>query len=104
MSWFDMIKTIQYQIDHNRKKLKFNSIEDISLRSEEFDSVIKSIAQPRELFSKWGEKSKPDDDGIWNCITLKCLDDRREVVLYTAGRTFPLYLSINEERTKLTQI
>lgn len=94
-TWSDVLSAVQNQIDNSRKKLGYTSIAELSLDKVDFDELIASISQPHPSYARWSSQSRPDKNGIWNCITIKCTSDTRNVIIYTSGRTFPLYVSTN---------
>jgi len=94
-TWTDVLNAIQNQIDNSRKKLKYTSITELSLNKFDFDDLKASISQPHPSYARWASQLRPDENGIWNCITIKCTSDAENVIIYTSGRTFPLYVSVD---------
>jgi hypothetical protein len=93
-TWANIVNAIKVQIANSRKQLEYNSIIELSIDKSDFDSLATSICKPHTLYSKWCSASLANDNGIWNCITISCKHDKRKMVIYTAGRTFPLYASV----------
>lgn len=94
-TWTDVLRAVQNQIDKCRKKLEYTSIAELSLDKTDFDNLLASISKPHPSYVRWSSQSGPDNNGIWNCITIKCASDTRSIIIYTSGRTFPLYVSID---------
>lgn len=101
-TWTDVLNAIQNQIDNYQKKLKYTTIVELSLNKVDFDDLVVSFSQPHPSYVRWASQSKPDENGIWKCITIKCTSDTRSVIIYTSGRTFPLYVSIDSNNLKET--
>ncbi len=95
ITWFDVLNLIQFQIRNSRKKLPYISIADLILSEEDFEDLVDDISQPHPSLVSFANKSMADADGVWNCITIICASDARRIVIYTAGRTIPLYVTVN---------
>lgn len=93
-TWIDVLSALQTQMDNSRKKLEYSIIAELSLNNVDFDNLIASIFKPHPSYASWSSQSKPDKNGIWNCIAIRCTSDTRRVIVYTSGRTFPLYVSM----------
>lgn len=94
-TWFDVLKSTQFQINNSRKQLQYFPIADLILQKNDFESLIASMTQPHPSLAPFINKSIADPNGIWNCITIRCKSDMRNIVIYTAGRTIPLYVAVN---------
>lgn len=80
----------------NQYKLGLNPIEYIVIDSMffktiEFETVLRDISVPVSQYGVNYVGSITSQNGIWNCIEFKCLHDPRSLIVYTAGRTLPLY-------------
>lgn len=97
ITWSDVLKLTQFQINNFRKQLQYISIADLILQKKDFESLIASIARPHPVFISLAAHSIADSNGVWNCITIRCASDVRSIIIYTAGRTIPLYVAVNME-------
>lgn len=95
MPFLEILKSTKYQNNNLRKQLQYNSIAEIILQKDDFESLIASISQPHQSLASFANKSIADYNGIWNCITIRCASDERSIIIYTAGRTIPLYVAID---------
>lgn len=90
-SFPSLITNAQSQIEAGRKPLDYNIIAEIFLSKAEFDEVLNNISLSIPQYKAHYVSSVASPDGVWQCIEIKCLFDDRTVIIYTAGRTFPLY-------------
>lgn len=95
ITWSDILKLTQYQINNSCKPLQYNFIAKIILQKDNFDNLQTCIAQPLEYLASYANESIVDSNGLWNCITIGCASDERSIIVYTAGRTIPLYVAID---------
>jgi len=79
------------QIEAGHKPIDYGVVTEIYLPKEEFCAVMDNISLPMPQYQAHCRKSVTSHEGAWQCIEVKCLSDIRAVVVYTAGRTFPLY-------------
>ena len=95
ITWFDVLKSTESQVNNSRKQLQYISIADLILQKDDFESLIACITQPHPSLASFVTESIADANGMWKCITIRCTSDARNIVIYTAGRTIPLYVAIN---------
>lgn len=93
--WSDIVQLTQMVKSKGCKPIPYNTIAEIVLSQNQFELLVDSIAQPNPNYLEYTTRSIPAKDGIWNCISIKRNSCSEEVLLYTAGRTFPLYLAVN---------
>ena len=91
----ELYHLIQLQKEKSRKKIKYNSLTEISININQFEYLKKNISKPNPSYALWSSQSVADNKGIWNCITIKCDTKSQIIIVFTGGRTFPLYISIN---------
>lgn len=84
------------QILNKSKKIKYLEIATLEISQFEFDKICKDISIPNSCYLKYARQSVAKTDGIWRCIILRNEQDARKIILYTAGRTYPLYAAIAE--------
>lgn len=93
ITWLDVLNAVESQIKNSRKQLPYISIAEVVLEKVEFDNFITNIYHPQHILSAFAEKLQPDEYGVWKCITIKCLSNDNKILIYTAGRTIPLYVA-----------
>jgi len=71
--------------------LEYCIIAEIKLPQNEFKIFAEDISVPIPHYGFRGVKSIAGEDGLWSCILIKGRANDSEIVVYTAGRTFPLY-------------
>lgn len=86
-----LVTEAKQQIEAGHKPINYSVVTEIYLPKEEFDAVMNNISIPVPQYRVHGKNSITSPEGEWQCIEVKCLSDIRAVVIYTAGRTFPLY-------------
>ncbi|MNW44321.1 hypothetical protein D3C74_215510 [compost metagenome] len=91
----ELFHLIHQQKENSRKKIKFNSLKEIYIDKNQFEYLKNNISISNPSYAFWGSQSVPDNKGIWNCITIKCDTIPQVIIVYTGGRTFPLYISIS---------
>ena len=89
----DVLSSIQNQEALSRKKVRFNKIKNIVLSDCEFCRLLNPIAQSNPLYGEYGTRSNLDSDGALQCISITNASTNSQLIAYTGGRTFPLYIS-----------
>lgn len=102
ISWSKIKANTLLQITNNCKKIEYLELTAIAISKPEFDTICKDISIPNLFYQKFTLQSVAGVDGIWRCIILQNTQDTRKIILYTAGRIFPLYAAI-EEYQKIIQ-
>lgn len=93
-TWNSLKNTIYAQRKNNCIPLPYIIIKEIYISLAEFDKLAMKLSKPRKYYTDFSLNSIANQQGIWNCILIKCNVDKRNVVLYTAGNIYPLYASI----------
>jgi len=75
------------------KQIRYNRIVQLQLDDISFFSMTNPLLQGNDIYNKYGAKSIAGQDGIWNCIVISNQTSAEKMVVYTGGRTIPLYLS-----------
>lgn len=96
ISWDDIVYLTQAMKNQGCKPLLYKVIAEVILTKDEFGQLSKSISKPNSHYLEHVNRSMPSEKGIWNCISVKQSSTSIELLLYTAGRTFPLYLALNQ--------
>lgn len=94
MSWNELKEKINKQKNNKTKPLPFIISKIINVSSMEFDNLSPSLQKTSILYTSYTALSVATLQGIWNCILIKCIDDSRNILIYTAGNIYPLYASI----------
>lgn len=89
----DLNENANYQMRHGHKAVRFNAIGEICLSASDFKQFSDRIYVPISDVDLC-LKSVTSKDGKLNCIIVKCNTDNRNVVVYTGGRTIPLYAAV----------
>lgn len=97
ISWDNLKEKTKLQIANNCRQLEYKEAIAITLTKAEFDIICKNISKPYDCYQKFVPLSIPNSQGIWNCITLIDKQTQRKLILYTAGRSFPLYVAMVEQ-------
>ena len=95
-SWQKLRKQKHLQKINNCKKLEYIELITISVSQSKFNLICKDISKPHSCYQKYAALSLADLNGIWRCIIINNAHDRKNLILYTAGRSYPLYAAISE--------
>jgi hypothetical protein len=90
----NLLVASQTQNERKCKPLHYETLIDLSLSISDFESIAVAIARPHPCYLPYAFRSVADNHGIWRCILVRNQLDDRKIVLYTAGRTFPLYAAL----------
>lgn len=90
-SYSSLVVEAKRQIKAVNKPMNYEILCQIYVSAEQLRDVMDDIAIPRPLYRPYCWESVVTSAGIWRCIEIKCLYDMRGIVIYTAGRSFPLY-------------
>ena len=85
----------QYQLA--LKPVEYIVIEKIYLQMLEFENMLMDISKPISQYGVNFSGSITSPAGIWNCIEFKCYEDPRSLIVYTSGRSLPLYAAPHQE-------
>ena len=93
-AWSDIKANIQFQISRNCKALEYLELITITIDQSEFELICSDISCPRPCYQKYSYHSVASSDGKWQCIVLTNKQNGQKLILYTAGRLYPLYASV----------
>lgn len=94
LSWNALKEKIRRQQETDCRPIPFVLLEKIPVSSREFDSISQNLQKPHSCYATHTAQSLPDSRGFWHCILIESPDDSRNLLLYTAGRPWPLYVSV----------
>ena len=94
LSWNTLKEKIRHQQETNCRPIPFVLLETIHISSREFDSISQNLLKPHSCYASHTAQSLPDSRGVWHCILIESPADSRNLLLYTAGRAWPLYASV----------
>lgn len=86
-----LVTEASQQIEAGHKPIDYSVVTEIYLPKEEFNAVMNNISLSIPQYRAYCKKSVTSSEGKWQCIEVKCLSEIRAIVIFTAGRTFPLY-------------
>lgn len=94
LSWNILKANIAQQKKCGLKPLPYELLAEIQISSLYFEELSTSISKPNLLYKPYAALSVANSQGIWACLLIKCFDNSKNVLLYTAGNIYPLYASI----------
>lgn len=94
MSWNKLKAKIIELKNSKATPLPFIIVAKVNVSFIEFDNISLSISKPNIHYAPYTTLSVATLQGIWNCILINCIDDSRNILIYTAGNLYPLYASI----------
>lgn len=83
--------TNEQQIKNNCKEMEYSPIATITVDQAEFKTICEDISHPRDCYQEFTSQSRTTPDGKWQCIVIKDRESGQQIILYTAGRIYPLY-------------
>lgn len=95
-TWSDLKAASGQQVKNNCKKLEYAEIATITVEQAEFKLICSDVSYPRDCYRKYTPQSCAASDGKWKCIVIKERKSGQQIILYTAGRIYPLYAAICE--------
>ncbi len=101
MSFSQLQEKEIYQQKSGIKPIEYNVIDEVCLQIMEFEKLLMDISKPVSQYNANYSLSITSPNGIWNCIEFKCPQDNRSVILYTSGRSLPLYATSYQKNTML---
>lgn len=96
MSWADLKANEQLQLSRKCKTLEYVELISIGVAQKEFDLICNDVSSARSCYQKYTHQSIATLDGKWKCIIIKSQHSKQKIILYTAGRIYPLYASVSE--------
>lgn len=94
ISWRELSESTRQQVSNNCRQLKYKKLTQITLPQTEFEKICNDVSKPYPCYRQFAPRSLTDSQGIWHCIVLKDKETKNHLVLYTAGRAYPLYAAI----------
>lgn len=99
MSFSQLLAKAIHQQNSGIKPMEYHIIDEVYLQTTDFNNLLIDISKPISQYSANYSLSIPSPDGIWNCIEFKCQQDFRSVIVYTSGRSLPLYAAPHQKNT-----
>ena len=99
MSFSQLQAKAIYQQKSGIKPIEYNIVDEVCLETVDFKKLLIDISMPISQYSANYSLSITSPNGIWNCIEFKCPQDIRSVIVYTSGRSLPLYAAPYQENT-----
>lgn len=94
MSWNELKSNISEQKKHGLKPLPYEILTEILISPSDFDKLSICLSKSNLLYKPYATLSVATSQGIWPCILIKCFDNSKNILVYTAGNIYPLYASI----------
>lgn len=95
-SWLELKANRQLQISRKCKKIEYLDLVTIAVEQVEFDLICNDVSLARNCYQKYARQSIATLDGKWKCIIIKNQYRKEKIILYTAGRMYPLYAAACE--------
>ena len=102
MSFSQLQAKATYQRQEGIKPIEYAVVDEVCLQFIEFENMLTDISRPISRYSANYSLSITSPNGIWNCIKFKCPEDFRSVVVYTSGRSLPLYAAPYQEKRNIS--
>lgn len=95
-SWADLKANKELQKLNNCRELEYSELITVTVNQAEFDEICNDVSCSRSCYQKYAKESLATFEGKWNCIVIKNRENKQKIILYTAGRMYPLYAAICE--------
>lgn len=96
MSFSLLLTKAMHQRKSGIKPMEYIIIDEVYLQATEFEDMLMDISRPISRYGANYSYSIASPEGTWKCIEFKCLHDLRALVVYTSGRSLPLYAAPQE--------
>ncbi len=94
MKWVDVEKVKNLQIQRKCKELEYCILACYAVSDEVFNQFCEDISIPRHIYQDVADQSIASPEGKWKCIVIENAQCTKRIILYTAGRLYPLYVAI----------
>lgn len=95
-TWSDLKVNTKLQTSNKCKKLEYVELVLVAVEQYEFDIMCNDLSKSRDCYQKYADKSVAGLDGKWKCIVIENIQSKKKIIIYTAGRKYPLYAAISE--------
>lgn len=95
-TWSTLKATNELQSENKCKKLEYLEIITITVDQTEFKIICDDISCPRDCYREFTPESRTTADGKWKCIVIENRENGQQIILYTAGRIYPLYAATHK--------
>lgn len=95
-NWLALKEKARLHESNMKKKIPYRILASIVLSQDEFEKLCKNIQLPHCSYMEFATRSIAGLDGIWNCILVCGNNRKQELIIYTAGQIYPLYVGIND--------
>ena len=92
-----LLTKAMHQRNEGLKPIEYIVVDKVYLQVMEFENMLMDISKPISQYSAKYPRSITSPKGIWNCIEFKCPHDIRSIIVYTSGRSLPLYAAPHQE-------
>lgn len=90
----ELARKINLQRSKPCKPIEYIELTSLEISQGEFDIICNDISHPHKCYAMYARQSIAESDGKWRCIILVQPQSEQRLVLYTAGRLYPLYASV----------
>jgi hypothetical protein len=87
-------QSVEIAKNNKASPLNYHLVGRIEMDSQDYLAFISNMMVPNKHIIKYSSQLIPDEAGIWNCVIICSEIDSNNIIVYTAGRTQPLYSSI----------
>ena len=87
-------KTIQKA--KNCKQMEYEELVSLYLSANDFECVCSNLLNAAEYCIEYSNQSTAGLNGKWRCIILENTITGEQLIIYTGGRSFPLYAAYKE--------
>lgn len=95
-SWDELKANKLLQVARNCRELEYSELVTITVEQAEFDQMCNDVSCMRPCYRKYANQSLASLDGKWKCIVIDNEKSKQRIILYTAGRMYPLYAAVCE--------
>ncbi len=96
ISWSTIQENTRLQNSNHCQKIAYTEIAAVTLSESEFKTICRDISKPHPCYQQFAPLSLAKEDGTWQCISLIEPIANQKIILYTAGRKWPLYAAIEQ--------
>ena len=93
-TWESLYDTTLKQKSKNIAPEEYGVISTINLTDQEFKLIGQDLSRQYACYLRCYAKSVTNEKGILQCIVIQNKSKDKTLIVYTAGRAFPLYVAI----------
>ena len=93
-TWDELKQLSEKQERAAKRKLEYFEAACFTVSYDVFLDICRDISVPQAFYQNHSKTSITTQSGMRKCIVICNTQDSKQIILYTAGRCFPLYAGV----------